>query len=49
LRTRNSNITSTDLEDYDRQNTGSAGGGHFMYIKSQKIGGRLIPKFKLMK
>lgn len=33
LRTRNGkNISAQDLRDYDKQNTTSAGGGHFMYI-----------------
>lgn len=33
LRTRNGkNISAQDLKDYDKQNTTSAGGGHFMYI-----------------
>ena len=34
LRTRNGkNISEQDLRDYDKQNTTSAGGGHFMYIR----------------
>ena len=35
LRTRNGkNISEQDLRDYDKQNTTSAGGGHFMYIRN---------------
>ena len=35
LRTRNrKNISEQDLRDYDKQNTTSAGGGHFMYIRN---------------
>ncbi len=35
LRTRNGkNISEQDLRDYDKQNTTSAGGGHFMYISN---------------
>lgn len=44
LRTRNGkNISAQDLRDYDKQNTSSAGGGHFMYIKNEYSNGGLIP------
>lgn len=36
LRTRNEkNISAQDLKDYDKQNTTSAGGRHFMYIRNK--------------
>ncbi len=43
LRTRNGkNISAQDLRDYDKQNTTSAGGGHFMYIRNKYSNGGSI-------
>ena len=45
LRIRNGqNISEQDLRDYDKQNTTSAGGGHFMYILNNKKGGQLLSR-----